>query len=39
MAELPASTLLRDDLIDRVMVHFDAAAPLRAYLRAGLQAG
>ena len=39
MAELPASHLLREDLVDRVMAHFDAAAPLRAYLRAGLQAG
>ena len=38
MAELPASPL-REDLVDRVMAHFDAAAPLRAYLRAGLQAG
>ena len=39
MAELPASHLLREDLVVRVMAHFDAAAPLRAYLRAGLQAG
>ena len=39
MAELPADTLLRDDLMDVVLEHFRAAAPLRAYLRKGLQAG
>jgi len=39
MAELPADTLLRDDLLDIVMAHFEAAAPLRSFLREGLRAG
>lgn len=39
MAEWPADTLLRDDLLDIVMAHFAAAAPLRSYLRDGLRAG
>ena len=39
MAELPANTLLREDLLDIVMAHFEAAAPLRSYLREGLRAG
>ena len=39
MAELSADTLLRDDLLDIVMAHFEAAAPLRSYLRDGLRAG
>lgn len=39
MANLPAATLLRDDLIDVVMAHFDAATPLRNYLKDGLRAG
>lgn len=39
MADLPADTLLRDDLMDVVMAHFEAATPLRNYLKAGLQAG
>ena len=39
MAELPADTLLREDLLDIVMAHFEADAPLRSYLREGLRAG
>ena len=39
MADLPADTLLRDDLIEVVMAHFEAATPLRSYLREGLRAG
>ena len=39
MAEWSAKALLSDALMDEVMAHFDAAAPLRAYLKAGLQAG
>ena len=33
MTELPADTLLREDLVDLVVAHFEAAAPLRSYLR------
>ena len=39
MAEFPAETLLREDLLDIVMDHFDAASPMRTFLREGLQAG
>ena len=39
MTELPADTLLHEDLVDLVMAHFEAAAPLRSYLREGLRAG
>ena len=39
MTELPAKTLLHEDLVDVVMSHFDTAAPMRAFLRSGLQAG
>ena len=39
MANLPAATLLQDDLINVVMAHFDAATPLRNYLKDGLRAG
>ena len=39
MAELPAKALLQDNLLEKVMAHFNAAAPMRAFLRSGLQAG
>ena len=39
MAEFPAETLLREDLLDIVMDYFDAASPMRTFLREGLQAG
>lgn len=39
MAELPSRTLLQEDIVDVVMAFFDAAAPMRAFLRSGLQAG
>lgn len=37
MAELPGSVLLSSELKDIVMDHFAAAAPLRQYLKEGLQ--
>ena len=39
MAEMPAETLLREDLLDVVLAHFNASAAMRAYLRKGLRAG
>lgn len=39
MTELPASTILQDDLMPLVMDRFEAAAEVRAFLRSGLQAG
>lgn len=39
MAELPATRITEGNLTDLVMAHFDAASEVRAFLRAGLQAG
>ena len=39
MAELPVEQVVSPALMDTVMEHFDAAAEVRQFLRAGLQAG
>lgn len=39
MAEMPASTILEEDILKTVMAHFDAASSVRHFLRTGLQAG
>lgn len=39
MAELPVQHVVSPSLVQKVMEHFDAAAEVRQFLRAGLQAG
>lgn len=39
MAELPVQHVVSASLVQKVMEHFDAAAEVRQFLRAGLQAG
>ena len=39
MAELPVKHVVSNSLLEKVMEHFDAAAEVRQFLRAGLQAG